>query len=78
MKTLLTALAASTLVLGSAAPASAAVNPLVELIFFPIVKLVEVQSALQPEKDSCWNEGRENVAGCALVDEVEAGRPTPF
>ena len=69
------ATAATVLALGAAAPVSAAVNPVLEVVFFPLVKLAEFQSSVSPEKDSCWNEGRENVAGCRVADQVEA-RPT--
>ena len=75
MKTILTAGAASLIALSTALPATAAVNPLVEILLFPIVKLAEVQASLSPEKDSCWNEGRENVALCGVAEQVEA-RPT--
>lgn len=63
------------LALGAGAPVNAAVNPVAEVLLFPLVKLVEFQSSLSPEKDSCWNEGRVNVVGCRVVDQVEA-RPT--
>ena len=63
---------------GATLPASAAVNPVLEVVLFPIVKLAEFQSSLSPEKDSCWNEGRRRVVGCRVADRVLEGRPTPY
>ena len=63
---------------GAVLPASAAVNPVVEVLFYPLVKLAEFQSSLSPEKDSCWNKGRRNVVGCRVADRVLEGRPTPY
>ena len=60
---------------GATLPAQAAVNPVLEVLLLPIVKLAEFQSSVSPEKDSCWNEGRRNVVGCRVADQVEA-RPT--
>ena len=71
------ATAVAVLALGAAAPANAAVNPVLEVVLFPLVKLAEFQSSVSPEKDSCWNEGRRNVVGCRVSDQVEA-RPTTF
>ena len=71
----LIATTAAVLALGAAAPVNAAVNPVLEVVFFPLVKLAEFQSSVSPEKDSCWNEGRRNVVGCRVSDQVEA-RPT--
>ena len=71
----LIATTAAVIALGAAAPVNAAVNPVLEVVFFPLVKLAEFQSSVSPEKDSCWNEGRRNVVGCRVSDQVEA-RPT--
>ena len=63
---------------GATLPATAAVNPVVEVVLYPLVRLAEFQSSLSPEKDSCWNEGRRNVTGCRVVDAIEEARPTPY
>jgi hypothetical protein len=76
MKTILTAGVASLIAISTALPAAAAVNPLVEILLFPIVKLAEVQSSLQPEKDSCWNKGRRNVSLCGAARVVERNGPS--
>jgi hypothetical protein len=76
MKTILTAGVASLIAVSTALPAAASVNPLVEVLLFPIVKLAEVQSNLQPEKDSCWNKGRKNVALCGAARVVDRNGPT--
>ena len=75
MKKLL-AIPAALALFAAAGPANAGpVNPVLEIVFLPIVKLAEAQSFLSPEKDSCWNDGAAEVVGCNLAAQVEA-RPT--
>ena len=57
------------------------VHPIVRVLFFPLLPFVEAQSRLSPEKASCWNDRAGEVAGCAIVEEIEeaqGSRPTPY
>ena len=57
------------------------VHPIARILFFPILPFVELQSQLQPEKASCWNDRADEVVGCNLVTEIEdaqGSRPTPY
>ena len=63
---------------GATLPATAAVNPVVEVVFYPLVKLAEFQSSQSPEKDSCWNKGRRNVVGCVAARRIIEAKPTPY
>ena len=56
-------------------------HPLAAVLLFPIYLGARIQSALQPEKASCWNEGSTEVAFCNYaerMDEKVDNRPTPY
>ena len=57
---------------GATLPAAAAVNPVLEVVGYPLIQLVKFQAERSPEKASCWNEGRTEVTGCRVVEELYA------
>ena len=46
-------------------------NTVFSVLLLPIAPFARLQSHLQPEKASCWNEGVNEVAGCALVPDFK-------
>ena len=53
----------------------------VKVLLFPLWGAARIQSALDPEKPSCWNEGSTEVAGCRVAkeyDEAWDNRPVPY
>ena len=59
-------------------------HPVAAVLLFPFYLGARIQSELQPEKASCWNEGSTEVAFChaakrydAVVERVQ-NRPTPY
>ena len=59
-------------------------HPVAAVLLFPLYLGARIQSELQPEKASCWNEGSTEVAFChaaerydAVVERVQ-NRPTPY
>ena len=46
-------------------------HPVASVLLFPIYLGARLQAALQPEKDSCWNKGSVNVAGCNVADRYD-------
>ena len=61
-------------------------HPVAAVLLFPIYAAARVQAALQPEKDSCWNEGSTEVVGCNVADRYDTAvetiqsrpKPTPY
>ena len=59
-------------------------HPVAAVLLFPIYAAARVQAALQPEKDSCWNESASEVAFCNAAERYDAAadaiqnRPTPY
>ena len=59
-------------------------HPVAAVLLFPFYLGARIQSELQPEKASCWNEGSTEVSFChaaerydAVVERVQ-NRPTPY
>ena len=59
-------------------------HPVAAVLLFPFYLGARIQSELQPEKASCWNEGSTEVAFChaakrydAVVERIQ-NRPTPY
>ena len=87
MKRLL-ALASALVVLSPMAVAAQEVEPegpgvpnVVKVLLLPLWGAARIQSALDPEKPSCWNDGSTEVAGCRVAkeyDEAWDNRPTPY
>ena len=46
-------------------------HPVAAVVLFPLYLGARLQAALQPEKDSCWNKGSVNVAGCNVADRYD-------
>ena len=62
-------------------PAGPGVPNMVKLVLFPLYLGARVQSSLDPEKPSCWNDGSTEVAGCRVADKYDEAienRPTPY
>ena len=65
----------------STQPAGPGVPNVVKLVLFPLYLGARIQSSLDPEKPSCWNDGSTEVAGCRVAekyDEATQNRPTPY
>ena len=94
MKTILSILAATALIVPSASAGprdtletisrntpGRGVHPIARILLFPLMPFVELQADLSPEKASCFNDRADEVVGCAVVEayeEAEANRPTPY
>ena len=56
-------------------------HPVAAVLLFPVYLGARVQSALQPEKDSCWHGDSTKVVGCNYAeraDQLVDNRPTPY
>jgi hypothetical protein len=61
-------------------------HPVAAILLFPIYAAARAQAAMQPEKDSCWNEGSTEVAFCHAAERYDAAveviqsrpKPTPY
>ena len=56
-------------------------HPVAAVLLFPFYLGARIQSELQSEKNSCWNEGSSEVAFCHAAeryDEALENRPTPY
>ncbi len=46
-------------------------HPIAAAVLFPVYLGARLQAALQPDRDSCWNAGSVNVAGCNVADRYD-------
>ena len=46
-------------------------HPIAAVLLFPFYLGARIQSELQPEKASCWNEGSTEVAFCNAADRYD-------
>ena len=46
-------------------------HPVAAVLLFPIYLGARIQSELQPEKNSCWNEGSTEVVGCHAANRFD-------